>query len=213
MDGTLDVAGTTSLHLGCGSVMHPRPWLNVDLHVPTDVPEGVAAVAVDLTQFPWPRQSGSVERIYAEHVVEHFDQVDGDRLMAQMLRVLEPGGRVRLAMPDLDRIVDLFVRGPGSPYWNRTVDHYGLDDPTVLVNRILLGEAVGGLKYHNSHVTPGAYADGHRHYYTFDHLRDRLSRAGFVDVVRVDLGVSSDPGMLVETRQPMLDLVVEARRP
>lgn len=210
MKGELDVDGTTRLHLGCGSVLAPPPWLNIDLGVqPT---AGVHVAAFDLTRTPWPRQGGSVECVYGEHVLEHFDEVDGMRLLAEILRVLEPGGMVRFSMPDLDKVIDIFVRRHASPWWG-ALDLYGMVDPVAIFNRGILGEAVGGLKFLNGYVSFGDYADGHRFYYTFEHLREKMEYVGFTDVRRATFGQPSDPRMIGESRPERVDLVVEAVRP
>ncbi|MCF7976820.1 MAG: methyltransferase domain-containing protein [Chromatiaceae bacterium] len=42
----------------------------------------------------------SVELIYASHVLEHFGRYEYRAVLAEWLRVLQPGGVLRLAVPD-----------------------------------------------------------------------------------------------------------------
>ncbi len=77
------------LHLGCGPHLLPRPWENfdqeVDLRKPLPFPDRCAA------------------HIMAEHVIEHVPFVAGLAFLRQCYRVLEPGGVLRLAFPDVTR--------------------------------------------------------------------------------------------------------------
>lgn len=53
----------------------------------------------------------SVDEIYASHVLEHFDQSLADKVLAEWVRVLKPGGRIRISVPDLDRILEAYTNG------------------------------------------------------------------------------------------------------
>jgi predicted SAM-dependent methyltransferase len=63
--------------------------------------------AVDLSRFA----DGSFTEVYASHVLEHFGY-NGPLLQAlkQWHRVLAPGGVLRLSVPDLDVLAELFLQ-------------------------------------------------------------------------------------------------------
>ena len=43
--------------------------------------------------------------VYHSHVLEHFDRSEGEKFLRECFRVLKPGGIIRVAVPDLERIV------------------------------------------------------------------------------------------------------------
>lgn len=61
--------------------------------------------------YPLPQYAdNSVDEIRASHVLEHFSFGDAKLALAEWLRVLRPGGRIRIAVPDMDRC--LLVENP-----------------------------------------------------------------------------------------------------
>jgi SAM-dependent methyltransferase len=49
-----------------------------------------------------PFESGSVDAVYHSHVLEHFDRDAAPRFLAEVTRVLKPGGIHRIVVPDLE---------------------------------------------------------------------------------------------------------------
>lgn len=49
---------------------------------------------------------GSVSEIRASHVLEHFGWAEVPSVLSEWARVLKPGGRIRVAVPDFDKIAD-----------------------------------------------------------------------------------------------------------
>ena len=90
------------LNLGCGERFH-REWVNLDLH-----PSNPSVQAWDLqAELPFPEASFDV--VYHSHVLEHFSKADGLRLLKRCRQVLRPGGTLRVVVPDLERIVQLYL--------------------------------------------------------------------------------------------------------
>jgi predicted SAM-dependent methyltransferase len=90
------------LNLGCGERFHPE-WVNLDLH-PSNPSVQAWDLQADLT-FP----EASFDVVYHSHVLEHFSKADGLRLLERCRRVLRPGGTLRVVVPDLERIVHLYM--------------------------------------------------------------------------------------------------------
>jgi predicted SAM-dependent methyltransferase len=81
------------LHLGCG-----RKFIPGFIHVDIAAHEHVDHVA-PVDQLDWLADE-SVSLIYASHVLEHFGRAEVGRVLAEWHRVLEPGGWLRIAVPD-----------------------------------------------------------------------------------------------------------------
>ena len=91
------------LNLGCGATFHPE-WINLDA-----APAAPAVRAHDLAE-PLPFPAGHFQAVYASHVLEHFAPEDGLRLLRECLRVLAPGGIVRIVVPDLETIARTYLQ-------------------------------------------------------------------------------------------------------
>jgi ubiquinone/menaquinone biosynthesis C-methylase UbiE len=89
------------LNLGCGSRFHPT-WTNLDA-----ISSNAAVRACDLNKgIPFPDNSFQV--VYHSHVLEHFPKDKAFELMQECRRVLETGGVIRVAVPDLEQIVRMY---------------------------------------------------------------------------------------------------------
>jgi hypothetical protein len=65
--------------------------------------------------FPLDLPDESVDEIYASHVLEHFGCRDTAPVLLEWVRVLKPGGRMRIAVPDLGQIISNSAAGkPGN---------------------------------------------------------------------------------------------------
>ena len=90
------------LNLGCGRRRH-ADWTNCDLE-----PDGSDVIACDLRR-PLPFVSASCDAVYAAHVLEHLTPGEAGRLVAEIHRVLRPGGIARLVVPDLEGIARAYL--------------------------------------------------------------------------------------------------------
>ena len=85
---------SAKLNLGCGGRFRDG-WVNVNF-----ASTGVGVIAADLRKgIPFPDQSFDV--IYHSHLLEHFPKADAPVFLKDCLRVLRPGGVIRMAVPDL----------------------------------------------------------------------------------------------------------------
>jgi predicted SAM-dependent methyltransferase len=117
---------------------------------------------------------GSVAEIYASHVVEHLDpRVELKAAMQSVLRVLVPGGRLLVAVPDLLALCKIYA-----------------DKATTQYERFLAMRAIYG----------GHSDDFDIHHTGFDEtsLRATLTEMGFAYIQRVaDFGFADDCSSLV----------------
>lgn len=80
------------LNFGAGQNRLPAPWENFDIE--TDIRK------------PLPFPIGHAQFILAEHVIEHVTFSEGLFFLRECMRILQPGGVLRLAFPDITRDID-----------------------------------------------------------------------------------------------------------
>jgi predicted SAM-dependent methyltransferase len=97
-------ADIRKLHLGCGPKRIPG-WFHVDA---LDFPHIDRRGSVEDLSFI---ADGTVELIYASHVLEHFGRQTYMDVLREWRRVLRPGGVLRLAVPDFAAAARLYLTG------------------------------------------------------------------------------------------------------
>lgn len=141
---------TLKLHLGCGKRYIPG-FAHIDA---VDHPHVDHVAAIDHLGFI---ESDSVSLIYVCHVLEHFKRRDLQRVLAEWRRVLEPGGTLRIAVPDFEALCEVYTR----------TGDLGL----------VIGPLYGGQNYlYNMHYNT----------FDFRTLESALQEGGFGDVRRYD---------------------------
>lgn len=122
--------------LNLGSRNRPIPGftgIDCDIHPGVDLVGDVG----DLSRF----EDNSVGEIYGSHVLEHFPHTQTLRVLTEWHRVLEPGGKLYVAVPDFERAVELYgVMGLNDWIVNllsgdqiyKTAFHYNLFDEARL---------------------------------------------------------------------------------
>jgi predicted SAM-dependent methyltransferase len=97
------------LNLGCGAVRQGEPWTNLDelyAHLPEGTPERLnlqnEANYVDfkIGSGPLPFEDETFSGIACSHVIEHFDAIEGLKVMQECHRILKPGGHLVVSVPD-----------------------------------------------------------------------------------------------------------------
>jgi predicted SAM-dependent methyltransferase len=92
------------LDLGCGTERVPG-YIPVDQYANGDPRVKI----VDLTKLPWPWKDNSIGRIRMWHCLEHLPN-GPMQIMAEIHRILMPGGEVLIAVPS--------IRGPWAAFWD-----------------------------------------------------------------------------------------------
>lgn len=91
------------LHLGCGRHVLDG-WLNSDL-----VPRAAGVLRLDVTR-PFPFPADTFAHVYSEHVIGELSCEGAAAMLGECFRVLVPGGKVRIATPDLAFLAGLHGR-------------------------------------------------------------------------------------------------------
>lgn len=100
----LNRQGLLKLNIGCGTD-YKDGWINIDNNSDNNIQK------LDLNwdlKYPLPIPENSVDYIFNEHFIEHLTVEESRAALKDMLRVLKPGGVLRIAMPDLADVFDLY---------------------------------------------------------------------------------------------------------
>jgi len=170
------------LNIGCGKVKYPG-WLNIDIQPGADL-------VLDVRQ-GLPFEDNSVDFIYSEHFWEHLTLNEAETVLQEFFRCLKTGGVVRIATPDLDYLIQKYLSDWKNQAWLR------LPEYSFISSR--------GLMFNISF-----YSWDHKYVYNEEDLRNQLSKAGFKQISRCELGFSAHPELCnLETREES-KLILEA---
>jgi predicted SAM-dependent methyltransferase len=151
------------LQLGCGRNIL-EGWLNTDL-----CPCHEEVVFLDASQ-PFPIGDETFDFVFSEHLIEHLTVSQGRSMLRECCRILRPGGAIRVATPDLRKIVGLLDPGPSN--MERTYLEWSTRN---YVPWAPVPDAV--------YVVNNFFRDwGHQFIYDEATLRYQLHDAGFVEV-------------------------------
>ena len=156
--------------LQLGTSQTPLPgWLNSDL-----VPEKSGIVFLDATR-PFPFADNSFDYVASEHMIEHVDYPGAITMLQESFRILKPGGKIRVATPDLRVLVNLFSQ-ERTPAQNEYIDY-------VAKNWVPRGLGVEANDCKEVFVMNNAFrAWGHQFLYDPAALKSIMSRCGFEDL-------------------------------
>jgi predicted SAM-dependent methyltransferase len=91
------------VNIGCGA-RFDRRWVNLDGE----------PLAPEVEQYDCRQklrfEDNSVDVIYSSHVIEHLSPEIARRFLRETVRVLRPGGLIRLVTPDLERIAFEYLK-------------------------------------------------------------------------------------------------------
>lgn len=213
--GTLADLGVTGVEFAAWKSRHPAA-LASDV-VPLRAPDTVAVpgriyrvdgealfAALDICQ-PLPFAGASVDWVYAEHLIEHVSLSAGIAWLAEVRRILAPGGVLRLTTPDLAAYVDGYRAG--DTFFSRhrgRMRAAGLGPPMPARRAFMFNQLF--------------YLYGHRWLYDHEELVHALVSAGFPasrierrafrdgarpDVADLDRVLRNDESIYVEATVPV----------
>jgi predicted SAM-dependent methyltransferase len=89
------------LHIGCGKVILPKPFENLDTR---ELP-GVDHIS---KAYPLDFDDNTFDLVYSSHVLEHFKKIETQSIVNEWVRVLKPGGIIRLSVPSLESLIKIY---------------------------------------------------------------------------------------------------------
>lgn len=146
------------LHLGCGKRCIPD-FIHIDS---ADFPHiNYRHDIADLPMF----DDNSVDLIYCSHALQYFDRQEASKVLKEWHRVLKEGGLLRIAVPDFEAIVKVYLK-------YKDLNHRGILGP--LYGRIIVKTSEGEkIIYHKTA-------------YDFESLKKLLESVGFKNVRKYD---------------------------
>ncbi len=199
------------VNLGCGLTVAPQ-WINVDgslnaliatwphwLHHYAyrfsganqfySLDDYIAIVQNNLFihhdfRYGIPLPDSSADYLYSSHFLEHLDKRAGRNLLQECLRVLKPGGFMRIAVPDLEHAWRMYQAG---------------DKERMLHDYFFIDGATGFSQ--------------HRYLYDYEMLAGILAEIGFHHIVRVEFQSGTVPDLELLDNRAEYTLFVEAQKP
>lgn len=188
--------GLNDLSVNFGSGGYGLPgWINIDArstHKDT-------YIAYDMRR-PLPFKDNQVRRILAEHVIEHIDfRDDIPNVFKEFHRILQPGGTVRIIVPDAERFLSAYTHRSEREFADLDWD---------------LGNMPSDI-YTPMHIINHIFHQGGEHLFAWDFetMAFALKRAGFDAIKKQSFRVSDDPDLAIDRQQhAAYSLVVEATK-
>ncbi len=108
------------LNLGCGSRYH-KDWINIDFFS-----NNKDILAYDLLK-GIPYKGNTFDVVYHSHLIEHFPKKNAMNFIKECFRVLKIGGVIRIATPNLEEIVNNYVKYLNRSFQNDKIAEFKYD--------------------------------------------------------------------------------------
>jgi predicted SAM-dependent methyltransferase len=173
------------LHLGCGG-KKLEGWINIDAVwrpnvVILTLPDGLKLF-----------KNNSVEYIYNCHFLEHLKYpTEVMDLLTTCYRLLKPGGVMRTAVPDIEMIINAYVKNDQEFFEIQSQLH-----PSCCTTKL-------------EHLMYALQQDGeHQYGYDFDTLEKVFLQAGFEKIIKCDFGQSTFESLKIDYREDIKNLTL-----
>ena len=117
-----------------------------------------------------PFKDNEVDYIYSSHMLEHLSRSKADYVLRECYRVLKTGGVLRLILPDLELLVEAYLKDKQA-------------GDTAAADKFIEGLNLSGAGKSKRFINR-IISQGHQWIYDFDSVVYRLSNIGFSEVNR-----------------------------
>jgi len=181
---TLGVDATTKnlkLHVGCGEGKLSG-WINIDVDP--------APLALNVL-WGLPFLDRSASHVFVSHMLEHlFFPRDVRFFLAELRRVMSPGGVVRIVVPDIQQCIEAYSSNDRQFFASRRETWDWWPENATRLEDFLAYSGVG--------AEPAYLFEAHKYGYDFETLVKVLGEAGFERVRRSAYMASDDPALRVD---------------
>lgn len=162
-----------------------------------------------------PLKNNSVDFVYTSHFLEHLYRHETIKVLFDSYRVLKSGGTIRIAVPDLDKLIDIYNK---KDYKKFTMNYFDKNLPFT-------GADLFSAQFYpfecNQVKAPGLFSKfqelflrRHKWMYNYDSMKCLLKHAGFVNIQKKEYC----KGFLEEDikkldNHPDTSLFIEAEKP
>jgi SAM-dependent methyltransferase len=168
------------LHLGCGEI-RLKGFVNIDM-----APSPAVDRIMDASKLEYP--DNSIELIYASHLLEYFHRGLVPKVLKEWHRVLKPGGKAIIVVPNFDLLVDWYTLRFPIRHLKYIFLKYILGIRNIDPNRELtdnfIGDVLGGFSLPE---LERGYENYHKTLFNPNSFRLLAKEAGFREIKQVDL--------------------------
>jgi SAM-dependent methyltransferase len=145
------------IHMGCGKRDFGKDWVHIDQ---ADF-DHIDSKDIYLKKY----ETDTVDLIYASHFIEYFNREEITYLLRNWYDTMKPGGLLRLAVPDFNQMVKLYI----------------FDNMDIYPIEKFLGPLYGKMETNSCYGPTYCY---HKTAYDFPSLKNLLESHGFKNVRR-----------------------------
>jgi SAM-dependent methyltransferase len=144
--------------------------------------------------------TGTVDMVFAEHVIEHVPLIGGVHFIQESFRILKPGGICRILCPMLDQLMRADLSDAnGRDYVRNSLSRFFIDEEALLAGTLGLegiNEDPVCFMFNNLYMS-----HDHRFIWTSSLMMKVMTAIGFRDVRRYGPGEGSRPADCIERRR------------
>lgn len=134
-------------------------------------------------EYGLPFKDGTVDYVYSSHTLEHLFKSDADFFLKESYRILKPGGRIRICIPDLEYALSFYNSGDK----HRALDYFFKQSSADYLSR-------------------------HQYMYDFELLKESLTNAGFTNIQRCEYQKGQTPDLQHLDTRPEETLFAEGEK-